>query len=154
MTRKDRIISVSITTMIMVLCNVPSGAAQTVVPDGTSDTSVSFSQDGHVTIDIAPADDDRVSHNTFTRFNVPKAGLDFDNRFAGARTIVSEVTGGERSLIEGNVEILGQRAHLFIANQNGILVDGARFINTGGLALLDRNHRVCRAGSRTVSNPA
>lgn len=120
---------------ISFFCLIQTGHAQTVTPDTQTNTTVTTDASGHVTVNIAPANDDRISHNTFTRFNVPKAGLDFDNRFAGARTIISEVTGSERSLIEGNVEILGQRAHLFIANPNGILVDGARFINTGGLAL-------------------
>lgn len=109
--------------------------AVSAVPDGATDTTVTYDNSGRALVDIANPVSDGISHNTFTRFNVTEAGLDFDNRFAGARTIISEVTGSERSLIEGDIEILGQRAHLFIANPNGILVDGSEFINTGGVAL-------------------
>jgi len=105
------------------------------VPDGDTNTTVTYDATGRALVDIANPVSDGISHNTFTLFNVTEAGLDFDNRFAGARTIISEVTGSERSLIEGDIEILGQRAHLFIANPNGILVDGSEFINTGGVAL-------------------
>ena len=49
-----------------------------------------------------------------------------------ARAIISDVKGSERSLIEGPIEVLGQRAHSIIVNQIGITVDGERFINTGG----------------------
>lgn len=106
------------------------------VPDGVSDTTVTYDDNtGRALVDIASPVTDGISHNSFTDFNVTEAGLDFDNRFAGARTIISEVTGSSRSLIEGDIEILGQRAHLFIANPNGILVDGSEFINTGGVVL-------------------
>ena len=105
------------------------------IPDGFSDTTVTYDDSGRALVDIATPVSDGISHNTFTEFNVTEAGLDFDNRFAGARTIISEVTGSTRSLIEGDIEILGQRAHLFIANPNGILVDGSEFINTGGVVL-------------------
>ena len=90
---------------------------------------------GLVTIDIAEPDRSGVSLNSFLTFNVGAQGLDFDNRAAAARTIVSEVTGSGATRIAGAVEVLGQRAHLIIANPNGITVDGGRFINTGGVAL-------------------
>jgi len=121
----------------MCLCMAQQAFAQIsmVVPDGASDTTVTYEDTGRALVDIATPVTDGISHNTFTDFNVTEAGLDFDNRFAGARTIISEVTGSSRSLIEGDIEILGQRAHLFIANPNGILVDGSEFINTGGVVL-------------------
>jgi len=111
------------------------GQVVSVIPDGESDTIVTFDESGRALVDVATPVSDGISHNTFTRFDVSEAGLDFDNRFAGARTIISEVTGSERSLIEGDIEVLGQRAHLFLANRNGILVDGSEFINTGGVVL-------------------
>lgn len=124
--------------MVFPLLTVQKVTAQTapsIIPDGQSDTNVTYDDAGHALVDIAAPVSDGISHNTFTRFNVTEAGLDFDNRIVGARTIISEVTGGERSLIEGDIEILGQHAHLFIANPNGILVNGSKFINTGGVAL-------------------
>jgi filamentous hemagglutinin family protein len=112
-----------------------SAHAQTVVADGATLTGVTADAAGHVTIDIAEPDRGGVSLNSFLTFNVGPQGLDFDNRVAAARTIVSEVTGSGATQIAGAVEVLGQRAHLIIANPNGITVDGGRFINTGGVAL-------------------
>jgi len=63
-----------------------------VTPDGASDTTVTFDEDGRALVDIARPVSDGISHNTFTDFNVTEAGLDFDNRFAGARTIISVTT--------------------------------------------------------------
>lgn len=59
------------------------------VPDGLSDTTVSYDDTGWALVDIAAPVSDGISHNTFTDFNVTEAGLDFDNRFVGARTIIS-----------------------------------------------------------------
>jgi len=106
-----------------------------VTPDGQTATTSTTAADGHITVDIAPIVADRVSYNTYTDFNVSEAGLDFDNRVVGARTIVNEVTGSNPSSIMGDVEVLGQRAHVILANTNGITVNGANFINTGGLSL-------------------
>lgn len=109
-------------------------AAQ-VVPDGTTATGVVIGADGRVTVGVAAPTGNGVSQNSFTRFDVPRAGVDLDNRAAAARTIVNEVTGSDPSRIEGTVSVLGQTAHVVIANPNGIVVDGGRFVNTGRVAL-------------------
>ncbi|HVK56900.1 MAG TPA: filamentous hemagglutinin N-terminal domain-containing protein [Burkholderiales bacterium] len=112
--------------------NVAHGAG--IVPDGGTATSVTTAPDGKVTVNIAPPVSG-VSHNTFTQFNIGKPGADLINTGVNARTIVTEVTSTNPSLIEGQIAIIGPRANLIIANPNGVTVNGGSFINTGTLAI-------------------
>lgn len=112
-----------------------SNAVADVVPDGSTATSVAVATGGHETVSIAPANADRISFNTYTRFDVNRAGASLDNTSAIARTIVNEVTGAGASQLQGMLDVLGSPAHVIIANPNGIHVDGARFVNVGALAL-------------------
>ena len=122
---------------VMIMSTLPAGSALAqVIPDGTTATNVNIdAATGRANVEIAPSFDSRISHNRFTEFNVERAGLNLDNRLVNARTIVNEVSGSNPSLIQGEIEVLGQRAHVILANRNGITVDGGRFINTGGVAL-------------------
>jgi filamentous hemagglutinin family protein len=86
-------------------------------------------------VGIAPTLGNGTSLNRYETLNVPKAGVALDNRTVAARTIVNEVTGTGTTTIAGPVEVLGQRAHVVVANPNGIIVDAGRFINTGRVAL-------------------
>lgn len=121
-------------TMAMLLTFNYAAFAE-IVPDGTTNTNVAIDTAGHATIDIAPRNSDGISLNRYDSFNVNSAGADFNNRDVAARTIVNEVTGVGASSINGDIAVLGPRAHVIVANPNGISVDGARFINVGGLAL-------------------
>lgn len=112
----------------------PASLVAQVVSDGSTNTNVVVNADGSVTVGIAGAPNG-ISHNRYTEFNVPKPGVQLDNRTEAARTIVNEVTGTSRTDIEGPVEVLGQRAHVIVANPNGIVIDGGRFVNTGRVAL-------------------
>jgi len=112
----------------------PANLFAQVVSDGSTNTNVVVNADGSVTVGIAGAPNG-ISHNRYTEFNVPKPGVQLDNRTEAARTIVNEVTGTSRTDIEGPVEVLGQRAHVIVANPNGIVIDGGRFVNTGRVAL-------------------
>ncbi len=110
------------------------GYAQ-VVPSGGTATTVSVDANGRQVVGIAPALSGRLSNNTYNSFSVPSVGIALDNRVVGAGTIVNEVVSAERSVIQGPLEVLGTRAHVILANPNGITVDGGSFINTGGVAL-------------------
>ena len=109
-------------------------ARDPVIPDGSTNTSVSI-QDGKTIVSIAPSDADRVSVNNYTMFNVPESGVALDNTEEAARTIINDITGNESSFINGRLEVLGTRAHVIIANRNGITVNGGRFINNADLIL-------------------
>ncbi len=111
-----------------------SASAQ-VVPDGGTATTVSIGANGAVTVDVAPASSDGVSLNTYDDFNVSSSGVVLDNRTQAARTIVNEVTSARTSRIEGQLSVDGQRAHVIVANPNGITINGGHFVNTGRVAL-------------------
>lgn len=106
-----------------------------IIPDGSTATQVNVGSQGQAIVDIAPRDEDGISLNRYDTFNVDSAGAEFNNREVSARTIINEVTGVSDTRILGDVTVTGPRAHVIIANPNGISVDGAEFVNTGGLAL-------------------
>ncbi|KAB0644204.1 filamentous hemagglutinin N-terminal domain-containing protein [Burkholderia latens] len=105
-----------------------------IVPDGGTATSVSPGAGGRQSVNIAPAVAG-VSNNTYSSFNVSKAGADLNNVGINARTIVNQVTSTNPSLIQGNINVLGPRANVILANPNGITVDGGNFTNTGHVVL-------------------
>ena len=122
-------------TACALLVGLAGPAVAQVTADGTTGTQVTINADGSVSVGIAPVLSDGVSLNRYEQFNVPKPGVQLDNRSAAARTIVNEVTGTGRSRIEGPLEVVGQRAHVIVANPNGIVIDQGRFVNTGRVAL-------------------
>ncbi|MFP3614880.1 filamentous hemagglutinin N-terminal domain-containing protein, partial [Paraburkholderia sp. SIMBA_050] len=98
-----------------------SVGAAAIVADGGTATSVSTGAGGHQTVNIAPATGG-VSNNTYSSFNVSKAGADLNNVGINARTIVNQVTSTDPSLIQGAIGVLGPRANVILANPNGITV--------------------------------
>lgn len=106
-----------------------------ILPDGSTSTSVSTNSEGIEVVKLAHANTSGISHNKYKRFNVPKIGAQLDNRLSLASTIINQVTSTEISKLEGNLRVLGTKAHLFIVNPNGIYVNGASFRNTANLAL-------------------
>lgn len=52
--------------------------ASTLVPDGSTQTSVSHIE-GSAQVELAPVDDDRASYNRFSRFDIDTAGARFNN---------------------------------------------------------------------------
>ncbi|MGN4068072.1 two-partner secretion domain-containing protein [Burkholderia gladioli] len=115
-------------------CLYSSSYAAGIVPDGGTATSAATSAIGHQTVNIAPAFGG-VSNNTYSSFNVSRAGADLNNVGINARTIVNQVTSTNPSVIQGNVNVLGPRANVILANPNGVTVDGGSFTNTGHVVL-------------------
>lgn len=109
--------------------------AQSVISDGGTTTNITIGTSGLVTVDIAPADAASISHNTYSSFSVPTAGVNLNNGTVGAGTILNEVISANITTIEGPLTVIGPKADVVIANPNGITVNGGRFQNTGNVAL-------------------
>ncbi len=90
-----------------------------------------------------------VSRNVYSALNVPREGAVFNNSrtnvqtqlggwvsgnpwlaTGSARIILNEVNSSSPSLLQGYMEIAGQRAQMVIVNPSGITCDGCGFINT------------------------
>lgn len=121
--------------LMAAMCTPAVLTAQSVVPDGGTATGITVGSAALITVDIAPADAASISHNTYSAFSVPAAGVDLNNASVQARTIINEVTSTRTSHLEGPLTVIGPKADVIIANPNGITVNGGRFQNTGNVAL-------------------
>ena len=109
-----------------------------------------------------------VSLNRYDAFSVPERGAILNNAFlfantqlAGyiegnpnliggpARIIVNEVTSKNPSELRGFLEVAGAKASVVIANPNGILADGAGFLNTSRAILATGRSQTDAAGNFT-----
>lgn len=139
LTKVGDVTSLEKTSVLAVICVVllasGSVSAQSITLDGRTATAVRSGTGGRVEIDIATPDRG-VSVNAFDTFNVSPGGAAFDNTSKGASAIVADVTGTGVSRMEGTLEVLGQRADVIVANPNGFELNGARFQNMRGLALI------------------
>ncbi|WP_110953624.1 two-partner secretion domain-containing protein [Anaerosinus massiliensis] len=106
-------------------------------------------------IDIAAPNSNGLSHNLYTDFNVTANGVILNNATQLAKTtlagdvqananlnglaasiILNEVTGTNRTNLNGMLEVAGNRASVIIANPNGITGNGFGFINTNRVTLV------------------
>lgn len=86
-----------------------------------------------IEIILAPKNDLGISHNRYHHFSVPKEGIVLNNIKEKANYIINEVIkrdNGKASIIEGNIHVLGRKAHVIIANPNGISCESCSFTNT------------------------
>ncbi len=109
---------------------------------------------GNLLVQITTPTAGGVSVNRYEFFNVPERGAILNNSYglastelagyvqgnpnlaAGtARIIVNEVTSANPSELRGFLEVAGDKAGVVIANPNGILADGAGFLNTARVTL-------------------
>ncbi|MDR3259895.1 MAG: hemagglutinin repeat-containing protein [Fusobacteriaceae bacterium] len=128
-----------------------------VVPDPvTIGTRATKTASGIDQVDIARPNAKGTSYNAFEEFDVKEDGLILNNniyivvntKLAGlvarnrnldggveANLIINDVTGKNRTAINGYVEVAGRKADIVIANRNGIAVNGGGFINVGRATL-------------------
>ena len=79
-----------------------------------------------------------ILNNSRTNANTQTAGLIQGNPWLAtgtARVIVNQVNSNNPSLLNGNIEVAGNRAEVIIANPAGIQVNGATFINAARTTL-------------------
>ncbi|WP_208937347.1 YopT-type cysteine protease domain-containing protein [[Haemophilus] ducreyi] len=122
------------------------GVKQTAVDERVPDSG----KEKVVVINIAKPDEQGISDNRFSKFNIPNSAVfnnsieqqghselvgflsknpNFDNN-KPAKTIFNQVTGNDSSTIQGGLEVFGQKADLFIINPNGVTLNGVKTINT------------------------
>ncbi|WP_293728776.1 filamentous hemagglutinin N-terminal domain-containing protein, partial [uncultured Phascolarctobacterium sp.] len=105
-------------------------------------------------VQIAQVNSNGVSRNLYSDFNIKSSGLILNNatKYAktelggyvdrnmflagrGASVILNEVTSSSASVLNGYLEVAGNRASVVIANANGIAVNGLGFINADNAML-------------------
>jgi filamentous hemagglutinin len=126
------------------------------VISATTATQVYDSPNGVPVVDIATANANGLSHNTFNQYNVDSKGLVLNNnanlvtavqsQLAGqvqanlnlnnaASVILNEVVSANRSTLAGYTEVAGTKADVIVANPWGITCSGCGFINTDRVTL-------------------
>ena len=150
---------------------IPMALANSVVPDqGKLGPKIEEARNGMTVVNINTPNDKGLSHNQYNAFNVDEKGLILNNanrpvntELAGyimgnpnlvgptANTILNEVTGTSSTSMNGALEVAGNKAHVIIANPNGISVNNGTFINASS-ATLTTGNPIINNGSVTGYN--
>ncbi len=150
---------------------IPMALANPVVADqGKLGPKIEEARNGMTVVNINTPNDKGLSHNQYNAFNVEEKGLILNNanrpvntELAGyimgnpnlvgptANTILNEVTGTSSTSMNGALEVAGHKAHVIVANPNGISVNNGTFINASS-ATLTTGNPIINNGSVTGYN--
>lgn len=147
---------------------VQPALGQEIVPANATTTTYT-APNGVPVVNIAGANPQGLSHNSYNKFNVGSVGAVLNNSsavlqsnlagaipgnpyVAGGRQasiILNEVVQANRSTLNGFIEVNGQKADVIIANPWGISANGLGFINAGRATLTTGTPNVSAAGKLT-----
>ncbi|MDV2456294.1 MULTISPECIES: two-partner secretion domain-containing protein [Acinetobacter] len=163
----------AVLTPLAAMLFVQSSLAEVIV--GDTNTQVRNANNGVQIIDIATANAAGISHNRYLNYNVDKTGQVLNNaaqsatqlsvmtELAGkimtnanlntsAKVILNEVTGANRSALNGYIEVAGAKADVILANPYGITCSGCGFINTDRATLTTGTPKFSPDGNITGFN--